>query len=176
MLTVSFLCFGQDKDENRPKFDLLKFEFEKECGSPLTESNLFAHREGRIVAVNSANEVTFEALAQTTYKGSRPKGTFIVKLAGIWGRTNESALKKFLTDTLLGKEVEIVGNTEAEGDKSFYGIIRGGGLGDVNRHLLETGMARFKRPPYASVWRYNLCVYEQVAKQAEAAKLGIWER
>lgn len=150
---------------------------DQECGSQASESQIYDWREGKVEAINSANEVAFE---QSKKNGNRAKGRFVVKLAGIdveRGPYSNPAdnLKAFLVKNILGKKLTVFGNTEQEGDRSFYGVLWSVGFGDVNLHLLESGMAEYKEPPYFyGVSRTSLCEYERAAKQAEAAKLGIW--
>jgi endonuclease YncB( thermonuclease family) len=166
--------YGQDENDS---FDItsgsILIEYEEECGSPFEESQSYDLKRGKITRIVSGNRVIFE---QTVENGKKAEPEFTVKLAGIKPESNEKAVKTFLVENVLNKEIKIIGNTKKDSDKSFFGIIRGAGFADVNRHLLENGIADFAEPGYFySVSRYTLCVYRYVTNKAKKEKLGIWK-
>lgn len=100
-ILISFsMCFfvnAQDEKKQTPNKGLrFQTEYEKECGSPFVESQLYDSRKGKITKIISGNTVIFE---QAINNGNRKRGTFTVQLAGIDSESNEEYLKAFLRKT-----------------------------------------------------------------------------
>lgn len=162
--------------QEKPVLDLsgFHFEYEKECGSPFVESQLYDSRKGKIVRIINGTTVVFE---QAINNGNKETGRFLVRLAGIDPKVGAKNRKSFLVKNILNKKIDVIGNTSESSDKHFFGILRGAGFGDVNRHMFEVGMAKFLEPGYFySVSDYTLCTYKQELKKAEIAKIGLWAK
>lgn len=149
-----------------------KFEYEKECGSPLTESNAYAIGSGKVTRILDGKSI---ALMSETGK------TATVYLAGIDPKGNDGNIIKFLSATVLGKQVTLVGNKEKESESSFFAVIfsqdEEGIHFELGRRLLEKGLAGFVEPAYThSVSDYTMCVYRQVVEKAKKEKIGIWAK
>lgn len=152
---------------------VLKFEYEKECGSPFEESKLFNTREGRIIKILSGSRVLFE---QRVVNGNTEKGTFTVRLAGIDPQVNKENLKKFLRENILHKQIDVRGGSLGSSDKKFPGILWGAGFADVNKYMLENGLAEYSKDSSYSIPLYVNCVYRLVAEKAKREGVGIWAK
>lgn len=143
-----------------------KFEFQDVCGDPRMESMAWVPLTGK------AAEIVDGATFLLRQSDGRTK---TVELAAIDASANPAAAKDFLTKTLLGREIEVLVNPSRSRDEKIAGEVH---LKDreINRELIERGLARFREPAPYSFSNYSACVYQKLEEKARVAKLGIWER
>ncbi len=178
ILLSNIILFAQsDGTRDLSKIKIRFNDYQDVCGSYVEESQMYFQRTGKITKVLNGNTVIF---AQDTSGGNLEKGQFTVTLAGIDTTGNDSKIKKFLIKELLNKNVTILGNTEEDTDTSFFGIIwhrRYVEGEEMNRHIIQNGMAKFTEPGYEySVSYVTMCIYEQLEEKAKKEKLGIWAK
>jgi len=148
---------------------LLSNEYEKECGSYVMESNTYSHRAGRVTKVLSGNRIVVES-----GKG-RKKEILTVNLAGIATSINSEKLSEFLTEKILNKIVSVRGNKKEDTDTEMFAIIESSEFSDLNRYLIENGLADYEKPGYGySVSYVTTCIYRKLLEKAKNAKIGIW--
>ncbi|MBS1795931.1 MAG: thermonuclease family protein [Acidobacteria bacterium] len=180
-ILILFSTFGPACAQNSILKNVLsdanvEVEYQKECGSPVAESQTFDRRSGRVVEIRGAAAIVFE---ESPDDKNSPPEKYVVRPAGIDVGKNEAEIRSFLVKNVLGRNVVIIGNTAKNEDREFFGIIETQDIKfpDVNRFLFEKGMAVFSEPAYFySVSRYTLCVYRQLEARAKADKLGIWAK
>jgi endonuclease YncB( thermonuclease family) len=146
-------------------------EYAKQCGSPLVESQGYGFRMGKVIGIKDGSTIIIETDPGKTYS--------TVHLAGIDSKGNEDNIIKFLSDNILGKSVNLFGNKKEESDDSLFAIVSNleGNYFEINRLLLEKGMAGFVKPGYVhSVSDYTMCVYQQLVEKAKKEKIGIWAK
>jgi endonuclease YncB( thermonuclease family) len=144
-----------------------RFEFEKECGDPTTESQIYPEWSAKVLKINEDNTIKVK-----TDKGKK----ITITLAGIDLAQNKDELNKILTDKLLSKKILYSGNSEKKKPNKIEAIIEIDSF-DINRFLIEKGFSKYKNTNYYySVSTYQLCVYQQLEERAKQAKLGIWAK
>lgn len=155
----------------------ISFAYEKECGSPFGESQIYTHRTGHIIRINNEKSVTF---LQDTADGNPAKKEFVVLLAGVNARGNKKNVRALLTKYLLNQDVEISGNVRRSSDNKFEGriFLMNESLPEIDwiaEYLIENGLAKYSEPSYSyGVSDYSLCVCRQLQEKAKREKLGIW--
>lgn len=172
LLLSGLPAFAQAVIPSAPKELVVHTEYEKECGSPFTESQTYGFWTGKVTKIKDGNSIVFENVRSGKLR------EYTVHLAGIDPMGNEENLIKFLRENILGKTVEISGNRKKDSDDSFFGIVLNlddDDYDEVNRHFLETGMAGFVKPDYLhSVSYTTMCIYEQIVAKVKKEKIGIW--
>jgi endonuclease YncB( thermonuclease family) len=149
----------------------LSNEYESECGSYVEESNTYDYWDGKVIQVISGNRIVVES-----GKG-RKKKAVTVQLAGIASNKNEENLRKFLIAHILNKRVTVKGNKEEDTDTEMFAIIQSKEFSDLNRHLIESGLADYEEPGYSySISYVTTCIYRHLLENAKKEKIGIWSR
>jgi endonuclease YncB( thermonuclease family) len=145
--------------------DKFKFEFEDQCGSPVNESQIYAHRQGKVTKIIDGDTVKIR---------DEYRKIWTVELAGADSSRNQERTTGILTERLLNQEVLFIGNPETENGNLVEAIVRGNGI-EMNRFLVENGHASYRDTDYGyAVSNYTLCVYDKLIDRAKTAKLGIW--
>jgi len=179
LLSTTFTSAQIDSVRSSSPTIRISNEYGEQCGSYVEESQLYFERTGKVTEVLNANTLLFK---QKSYGGNREKGNFTVTLAGIETAGNDANIKDFLVKKLLNKHVAILGNTKEDADTSFFGVIsitdsEGDKILEINRHLIENGLAKFTEPGYFySVSYVTMCIYGQLEEKAKKENLGIWAK
>jgi len=182
-LLVSTISFGQEKVAEK-----LEYTLDRGCGDPMTESNIYTFRSGKVIAVSSDNELsvavskTLNAPAEDDSdtkdndKQANSK-TFTVTIVGVSNSVNKKEINSFLRTNLLGKDVTITGNTKSKAS-TVAGLVQfdtDEELEDVSEYLLERGLAKFKDLTHPNlVPMTTVCLLKKAEKRAMDAKLGVW--
>ena len=165
LVSISDTVHGQDTT-SPPSIQVLKFEYEKECGNPLYESMLWSQVTGKVIEVVNGN--TFRiSLSDKTQRKVKLVATATPKDA------DGKIAQKILSDLILGKTVFILVNPSKDKDKNLVGDVRVGGT-LVNRKMLELGWARYESPAPYTISGHTACVYKILEEKAQKAKLGLW--
>jgi endonuclease YncB( thermonuclease family) len=177
ILVSSYILLAQDGSKTKTSpLITLDNEYMEKCGSYVEESQTYAFRFGKVTKIIDGSTILFE---QKSSGGNRDKKKYPVVLAGIDPAANEDAIKKFLAEKLLNQKVIVWGNTEEGNDASLFGLVGVGvdNQSEINRQLIEGGMAKFKKPGYFySVSYVTMCIYQQLEEKAKMEKLGIWAK
>jgi endonuclease YncB( thermonuclease family) len=154
---------------------LTKNQFD--CGDPNVESQIIPEYKGKVIKIIDGNTVIV-SISYDSQNSSRRNKKIRVDLAGIDTSDNDAEAKKILSDKVLNQKVLLQGNTKKK--EFMFGIIStldSDGIGEVNRHFLEKGIAKYKEPGYEySSSSYVLCVYTKIEEKAKQEKLGIWAK
>lgn len=139
------------------------------CGSHDEESQMYDEKLVKVIKIVSGNRILVES-----GKGPR-KEIVTVYLAGIAPNKNDLKLRKFLTAKILNKKITLIGNKEDDDDTEMFAIVRHKGFSELNRQLIESGMADYEEPGIDySVSNVTMCVYRQELAKAKNRKIGIW--
>ncbi len=142
----------------------LKFEYEEECGNPAYESMLWMSVEGRVVKI-----VDGDTFVLITKEKKRKR----IDLAGVDAGESDKSARLLLTTLILNKDVSVMVNPSRMKSSNLVGRASTPVM-DVNRSLLEAGVARYKESKSYSLSRYTACLYRMVEAKAREAKQGLW--
>lgn len=144
-------------------------EYEKQCGNPIYESMMWAEIDGKVTKIISGS-----AFIITLQNGEQRH----VDLAAVDVPAREGVFGKVafntLTDLALNKDASVSVDFSNRNSKSIIGIVSVG-IKDINRTMIELGIARYKEPPPYSMSNYTACVYRIVEGEARKAKRGLWQ-
>ena len=152
-------CLGLSAQNSKS----LRFEYEKECGSPLTESMIWMSIEGKVVEVLKG-----DAIIVLTGNNERKH----VSLAGV-NSGSTLAAQALLINLILNREVSVLVNPSNIAAKEVSGVVRYQSR-DINLELIKEGAARYQAPPPYSMSNYTACVYRIVEKQVREYGTGTW--
>lgn len=144
-----------------------RYEFQEECGDPSVESVLFTVHSGKVVEIIDGDSIVIKL-------SNGKKKT--IDLTGISSATNEAAAKAFLTGKLLKKKVELsMRGFDLKKADRIWGVVTLDGL-EINRLMIENGIAVFKQPAPYAYSTYGTCVYQKLEEKAKREKTGIWAK
>ncbi len=126
------------------------------------ESLLFIQLKGKVVEIVDGDTIVIKS------KGKRRT----VDLVTVDASSNDVGARKFLAERILRKNVVYIVDREAAqvfADVFFKGI-------SVNRSMITTGFAHYKKPGGYTFSNYKSCVYQQLEEIAKKDKLGIWAK
>jgi hypothetical protein len=177
-LSCAFL-YAQDKNDSTETKSEFNLGFDDPCGSPLEESQTYAHRQGKIIKIIDSNKIIFE---QNSVWGHKDKEKFTLTIVGIDANQNKKGIKDFLVKNVLNQSVLVVGNTKKDSDKKFGAVItlfndEEEDIDELNIYLLEKGIAKYK--PFESANLVSMvipCRLQRAEVEAKEAKLGIWAK
>jgi len=142
-----------------------KFELQDVCGSPTTESMLYTVFSGEVVKIIDGDTILFK-------QSNGKKKT--VDLVTVNSGSNDAAAKDFLTKNLLKKKVEVLVSLNSDRER-VWGLVRRDNQ-EINRQMIEQGIAAFQMPESYSFSVYSSCVYRKMEEKAKQEKLGIWAK
>jgi len=166
-ILATFFCQSLFAQENKPLESKLTIEFSDNhgCGSGLVESQTYGWWMGKVTKILSSNRFVLNK-------------RFAVTLVGINPKINKTAIKDFLKNNLLGKNISFSANLRKESDLKLNAVVvirDYDEVREINEYLLEHGLAKFKDfdtdylVPY-----YWPCRLEKAQERAKQAKLGVW--
>lgn len=176
----SVIFYAQDTKTSETKETSIDFSTIAETNTKCRDSNNYGTREGIVNAITFSDIISVEVEVNDEFENE----TFYVTLAGI----NKFPLSdKLLSDefmsilslNLVNQKVKIIGNKTDDNDKIIIGIINTfapNKLGEVNRYILQNGMAKYVEPRKNLVPQYITCKYPEIETKAKEAKLGIWAK
>lgn len=146
-------------------------EHVEECGSPLTESMAWATLSGQVIQVTGGRSFLLRSSQGRTVQ---------VDLAALDAGADQGAARVLLASLVLGRDVTVLapqGKPGAPTEERVAGTVLtgAGNAKDVNRELLQAGVARFQEPPAYSVSSYSTCLYRIAEREAKQAGRGIWK-
>lgn len=141
----------------------LTYEFEDACGRGVSDSDFSIILDGKVKSIVDAEQISVEVEGR--------KRT--VTLVAISANSNETAAKDFLTSKILNKRVELLVGSSHYEKKEFDAVVLHAGK-DINRLLLQNGIARYKQPKLFTLVRHTDCIYREVEKKSRENRLGIW--
>lgn len=144
---------------------LPKFLYEEECGSPLSESNIWMSVEGSVIEILDGDSVTIQP------EDGKLKR---VDLVAVDAPDDDPSARQALSDFVMGKSVSVTVQPGTEKRKRLVGVVRSGSK-DVNRELIAAGVARYKKADAHTLSSYDGCVYQILEGVAREAKRGLWQ-
>jgi len=164
LFSFSLRIEGQSSDAQRaPVPGPSPFEHEDECGSPVAESMLWTFVEGKVIRV-----VDGDTIILLTKDNKRKR----VNLVAVDASAGQDLSRNLLSELVLNQLVSV--HVSNDKPSTVVGVVHTQEK-DVNRELLEAGVARYHKPEFYSVSRYTACVYRIVEKEAKDAKRGRWQ-
>lgn len=155
ILFLAWFCFSISAQDGR-------FEFQDVCGNPMMESSLFIELNGKVVEIVDGDTIVIRSKEKRR----------TVNLITVDASSNDAEAKRFLRKRILKKNVLFTVNRNAaqvSADVFFKGI-------SVNRSMITTGIARYKKTENYTFSVYKSCVYRQLEEIAKKDKLGIWAK
>jgi endonuclease YncB( thermonuclease family) len=144
----------------------LVFEYEAECGRAGYESSFWLTNKGRVTKIFDGDSIEIKI----------PMGKKVrVDLVSIDASQNKQSAQCFLEKNLINQDVEFSTSMSfADYKQKRIDAIVYLQSQDINRKMIENGLAQHKAPKSYSVSDYTNCLYIQLEKKARAAKIGIW--
>ncbi len=164
LFSSAALAQGQ-RDVSEVVHDKIVFEFEGECGSPLVESMGWAGLNGTVARVVDGRSFLLE-----TEQG---KNVQVALVAVDIDHADEKA-REALLSWIQDRSVSVLVNPRSSDAERVIGVVHAASL-DVNRELLRTGVARYKKPLPYSVSDYVACTYRIAEREAKQEKRGLWQ-
>lgn len=143
----------------------IKFAYEEECGSPLSESNTWEGVEGSAIEILDGDSFILQ-----TEDGKLKR----VDLAAVDASDNDASARQTLSDLVMGKRVSVTVRDGTKRRKRLVGVVHTDAK-TVNRELIESGEARYQKPDSHVMSDYDDCSYRILEGQARAAKRGLWQ-
>lgn len=149
-------------------------DFENDpCGNPLKECMVWDVVEAKLVRVLDGDRVIVSLSSNQR---------ITVHLAGIQAPKDSklrTASSLYLRKLALNSNVRVVVNPSNWGFKEpkpseLTGVVHANGK-DVNQAMIESGMARYKKPDPYKISHYDDCLYRKAEEKARAAKRGLWQ-
>ncbi len=159
------LCIKAQSSDGQKQMPSLTFEHEVECGSPLVESMLWMSVEGNVIKV-----IDGDSIILLTKDNKRKR----VNLVALDSSAAKDSARRLLSRLVLNRTVSVLVNPSDIKRTTIVGVVHGQGK-DVNRELLEAGVAQYREPSAYSVSDYTACGYRIVERKAREAKKGIWQ-
>jgi endonuclease YncB( thermonuclease family) len=171
LLSLSQVAFGlptQEKAIQSPNHQ------NDPCGDPSVESMAWATIGGKIVKVLDGDTVIISI---------RDKNQLIVHLVGIEA-PEDSKLRSnsqlYLEKMALNTNVEVLVNPsdwvyKKPKPNEVTGVVYIGNFKDANLAMIESGMARYKKPNPYEMSNYTECRYKIAQDEAREAKRGLWQ-
>jgi len=198
VIVVLFSCLlalaQESKQSEMKPISPFNINFNSECGNPLTESQLYSYRFGRVIRITDDNKIVVKVTnssndwnSEHEYKSEDQKGqklvrprVFTVSLVDIDHNVNVHAISAFLKENILNQEVTITGNLPKKDQKNLSGLIRfikDNKFEEVSKYLLENGIAKFKSSDFTNLVPMGaVCELERAEAQAKQNKVGIWAK
>ncbi len=123
-------------------------------------------RKGKVVKIIDNDTVVF-----ITDSGKK----IYVSLIAVDSSNNKSDAKRFLKSNTLNFDAEIIFSSGQSRKRKILATLRANGK-DINKLMLEKGIAQFKESDSYQISYYFDCVYYKVSEKAKEAKLGIWAK
>jgi len=142
------------------------FEYEDECGSPLVESMAWSSIDGRVTKI-IGGDVIMVVMADHTNKR--------VSLAGVNASADRKSARALLASLVLNRTVSVLVNPSSASSRNVTGVVHTQ-TKEVNRALIEAGVARYREPAPYVMSDHTACVYRILEKKVREARLGIWQR
>jgi endonuclease YncB( thermonuclease family) len=98
-----------------------------------------------------------------------------VSLIAVDSKGNKSKAKTFLKNNVLGREADLIFSSSQMRKRKISGILEVDGK-DINRLMLEKGIAEYEESDSYQISYYSDCVYYKVFEKAKEEKLGIWAK
>lgn len=138
-------------------------EYERECGSPSSESTSWISIQGKAIEVVGSNTI----VVLTTNQERKH-----VSLAGV-SDPQTTAARALLLGLVLNHEVTVLVNPSNASAQRVTGIVHVQ-TRDVNRELIAAGAAQYLKPEPHTMSAYKACVYRIVEKEARKDRRGLW--
>lgn len=149
---------------------------------PLTESQLYGRRSGKVLSVNNENKLTVRVVPSNAYTGDphEPEKPYdvLVTLVGIDTSVNSKGVRAFLLDQVLNHQVTVIGNAKnarRDGITALVQLDDHDEIDDISEHLIERGIAQFDRYTHGNI--VPMCTFgdlETAEKIAKKDQKGIW--
>lgn len=169
----------------------LRLTFEDGCGNPFAESQTYSYRYGKAIVITDDNKIIVKVLRSNNVWDDEYEKTdngigrklvkpqiIIASLVGIDETVNQAEIKKFLLEKVLDRQVTLIGNTKKDDGKKIDALIEltdDDGVDEISEHLLENGIAKFKRFQLTNIVpSRTACQLEKAEAKAKNEKLGIW--
>src|SRR4030095_6895887 len=171
LLSLSHVAFGLPTQEKA--IQSLNHQNDP-CGDPSVESMAWATIDGKIVKVLDGDTVIISI---------RDKNQLIVHLVGIEA-SEDSKLRNdsqlYLEKMALNTNVDILVNPsdwyfKKPKPNEVTGVVYIGHVKDANLAMIESGMARYKKPNPYEMSNYTECRYKKAQDEAREAKRGLWQ-
>jgi endonuclease YncB( thermonuclease family) len=159
VLFTMLLCLSTKAQDGSP-------EFYKICGDPTMESTLNFRSSGKVVDIIDGDTLVIKSNNKRR----------IIDLVTVDASSNNSNAKEFLFKKILKKNVFflVTGNGKSDDAQIFADVF----YKDIsiNRKMITTGTAQYKKPASYTFSNYKSCVYQQLEEIAKKEKLGIWAK
>lgn len=142
----------------------IRFEYEKECGSPLVESMVWVTVDGKVTRILDDASIEIETADQELKR---------VTLAAVDSSRDAKAAQATLTGLVLNKDVSVLLNPGNRQSTDITGMVRFQ-VTSINRVLIESGVVAFREPQSYSMSRHTTCVYRILERKSQKTGLGIW--
>ena len=146
-----------------------KFEFIDSCGNPLMESMQFTHLEGKVTEIIDGNSI------HVKLNTGELKQINLVAVEIFDGKQcfRDSAIS-MLKNLILDKYISISTHSTDNQSKIYSGVVYYNSQ-DINRRMLESGMAKFKQPEPYNMSHYDECAYQILERRARKKQTGLWK-
>ena len=173
--------------------DQFNMTFDDGCGNPFTESQTYGYRYGKVLQITSDNKIIVKVVRSNNVfddeyekndngigrKLKKPQ-LIIASLVGIDENINQTAIKNFLLDKVLDRQVTLIGNTVKNDEKKISALIQltdEEEIDEISEYLLENGIAKFKAFQLTNIVPMRTaCQLERAEAKAKTEKLGIWAK
>jgi endonuclease YncB( thermonuclease family) len=156
----------QSPETQKPSVTTLSFEYENECGSPVVESMAWSSIDGRVTkGIGGATILVLTA----DHKRKR------VTLAAVDASADRKVARALLVNLVLNHSVSVLVNPSNAESSNVAGVVHTR-TKEINRELIEAGVARYREPAPYVMSNYTACVYRILEKKAREAKRGTWQR
>ena len=146
-----------------------KFEYADSCGDPLKESNIFTYLEGKVIEIIDGNSIR----VQLNTGDVKQINLLAVEMFDYKKCFKDSAYT-MLINLILNKDISITTASTNSKLKIYNGIVRYNRK-DINRIMIESGIARYKEAPSYSMSDYVECVYQILERRARKKQTGLWK-
>ncbi len=164
LFSSAALAQGQ-RDVSEVVREKIVFEFEGECGSPLVESMGWAGLNGTVVRVVDGRRFLLKTEGGKVVQ---------VALVGVELNRGDGKARETLASWIQDRPVSVLVNPSSSDAERVIGVVHTASL-DINREMLRTGAARYRKPRAYSVSDYVACTYRIAERVAKQEKRGLWQ-
>jgi len=147
------------------------------CGDPFRVSSAYSVFDAKVDQVLNCSTLLVTLYAYPYVNVDPPPITREVRLAGIEAHPDDPALcTSFLSEHILGNQVELLANGSKSVDDTDLPVVISVDppIGQLNRHLLSSGLARYATSAPYELNSWDDCDYRRAETSARESRIGVW--